>query len=545
MKTRVAILAVLLLVLAASARADDGQAPSACVPDETTLCLNNGRFQAQAIFSAPSVGLLNAPAQAVALTSDTGYFWFFSENNVEIALKVVDGRAFNGFFWAFYAALSDVAYTITVTDTITGAVKVYSNPQGTLASVADVRAFGGSAGTFTQSGDGSGGPYDGGWSGTTSPGRAIMSSIVNNVLTAIPEPEKRSFSSLAVERGVRIETSAITSPGLAPLESGGGCVVNAFAPCLNNGRFQVQVIFSAPSLGIQNKAAQAVMLTGDTAYFWFFTNNNVEIVLKVVDGRAFNGHFWVFYGAMSDVPYTIIVTDTLTNAVKTYTNPAGNLASVADVTAFPGGSGCAFTVASPIPSSFGSGGGAGTVAVTTSGACSFTASSNSGGLTITSGLSYTGSSTVTFQVGANSSTNPRTLSMTVAGQTVTVTQAGQSTGGIYDGLWTGTTSQGKAVSWTVAGNAFTQFRIAYAGPACGVADGAITVTYAPPRSISGTTFTHSGSGSTSPVTINFSVNGTFHSAFVASGTGTVTLSTSAPLPSCTTTVPITFTAVRN
>jgi hypothetical protein len=60
---------------------------------------------------------------------------------VEIVLKAVDGRAFNGFFWVFYGALSDVQYTITVTDTVTGAVKTYANAQGNLASVADTAAF--------------------------------------------------------------------------------------------------------------------------------------------------------------------------------------------------------------------------------------------------------------------------------------------------------------------------------------------------------------------------------------------------------------------
>lgn len=56
-------------------------------------------------------------------------------------IKVVDGRAFNGYFWVFYGALSDVEYTITVTDMTTGVAKTYSNPQGRLASVADTSAF--------------------------------------------------------------------------------------------------------------------------------------------------------------------------------------------------------------------------------------------------------------------------------------------------------------------------------------------------------------------------------------------------------------------
>jgi hypothetical protein len=79
--------------------------------------------------------------QAVPLTSDTGYFWFFSSNNIELVIKVVDGRAFNQHFWVFYGALSDVEYTITVTDSETGAVRTYMNTQGRLASVADVIAF--------------------------------------------------------------------------------------------------------------------------------------------------------------------------------------------------------------------------------------------------------------------------------------------------------------------------------------------------------------------------------------------------------------------
>jgi hypothetical protein len=88
----------------------------------------------------PSQGT-NGAGYSLSLTSDTGYFWFFSSNNVELVIKVVDGRAFNGFFWVFYGALSDVEYTITVTDMTTGVANTYANPQGRLASVADTSAF--------------------------------------------------------------------------------------------------------------------------------------------------------------------------------------------------------------------------------------------------------------------------------------------------------------------------------------------------------------------------------------------------------------------
>ena len=75
-------------------------------------------------------------------------------------------------------------------------------------------------------------------------------------------------------------------------------------------------------------------LSGDTGYFWFFGAGNVEVVLKVLDGRGLNGKFWVFYGALSDVEYSLKVTDTATGTVKTYRNSRGRLASVADTAAF-------------------------------------------------------------------------------------------------------------------------------------------------------------------------------------------------------------------
>jgi len=41
------------------------------------------------------------------------------------------------------------------------------------------------------------------------------------------------------------------------------------------------------------------------------------------------------YGALSDVEYTLTVTDTQTGAIKTYYNPAHNQAGAKDVQAFP------------------------------------------------------------------------------------------------------------------------------------------------------------------------------------------------------------------
>jgi len=114
-------------------------APEPCAADSTSLCLNAGRFRASVAWRTREGR--TGEGQAVPMTSDSGYFWFFNDANVELVVKVVDGRPVNGHFWIFYGALSDVAYTVTVTDTRTGAERTYENAQGNLASVADTGAF--------------------------------------------------------------------------------------------------------------------------------------------------------------------------------------------------------------------------------------------------------------------------------------------------------------------------------------------------------------------------------------------------------------------
>jgi len=71
-------------------------------------------------------------------------------------------------------------------------------------------------------------------------------------------------------------------------------------------------------------------------------------------------------------------------------------------------------------------GGPGTIGVTCSAGCAWTAASNANWITIRSGSSGSGSGVVSYTVAANSSSSPRTGTVAVAGQTLTVTQAGMA-----------------------------------------------------------------------------------------------------------------------
>jgi hypothetical protein len=115
-------------------------AASACAADATTLCLEGGRFRLRAQYRTATGA--QGSAQAVALTPDTGYFWFFAPTNVELLVKVLDGCAVNGQHWVFAGGLTNVEVTMTAYDTATGAVRTYVNPQGTaLRPVQDTAAF--------------------------------------------------------------------------------------------------------------------------------------------------------------------------------------------------------------------------------------------------------------------------------------------------------------------------------------------------------------------------------------------------------------------
>lgn len=237
------------------------------------LDLFNGRFSVEVAWRDHQGK--TGYGQPVADSNLSGFFWFFNPENLELVVKVIDGRSVNGHFWFFYGALSDVEYWITVTDKTTGETKQYHNEPGNLCGNADTRAF-----------------------------KAAGASSVQPIQT----------SPLRV---------------FAPLAS---CAGDPSGLCLLGSRFKVDVQYRDPNTGFLG-TGQAVPRTDQSGTFWFFNPQNVELVVKVLDGRPLTGKFWVFYGALSDVEYWITVTDTVTGASKQYHNVRGNLCGKGDTAA--------------------------------------------------------------------------------------------------------------------------------------------------------------------------------------------------------------------
>ncbi|RPI27650.1 MAG: hypothetical protein EHM61_07750 [Acidobacteria bacterium] len=250
----------------------------------TVMPLNLARFKAEIVWRASGV---SGAAQPVSLSSDSGFFWFFGPTNLEILVKVLDGRGVNGCFWVFFGALTDVQFDLVITDTATGAVRTYSNPAGVQAGKNDTTAFSDSASTPASAPD--------------------------------LDQETRAFD-LVLEL---VRREGFASPlSLAP----------ASVLQVHNGRFTIDVEWITPNGA--TGSATGVPLTSDSGYFWFFEPGNIELAAKVLDARGVNGHFWFFYGALTDLNYNIRVTDTLTGTVKLYQGEQGKQKSGRDLAAF-------------------------------------------------------------------------------------------------------------------------------------------------------------------------------------------------------------------
>jgi len=111
-----------------------------CLPESDVLCLNQDRFAVRVQWTDFHGG--SGVGQAVPFRDDTGLFWFFHPENVELTVKVLEGCPVNGFFWVFIASGSTVEYEVRVTDTLRDETTIYRNALGQVPLlIPDTTAF--------------------------------------------------------------------------------------------------------------------------------------------------------------------------------------------------------------------------------------------------------------------------------------------------------------------------------------------------------------------------------------------------------------------
>ncbi|NJL26637.1 MAG: hypothetical protein HC897_01550 [Thermoanaerobaculia bacterium] len=126
-------------------------------------------------------------------------------------------------------------------------------------------------------------------------------------------------------------SGATTLEGLDPLSN---CTVTDTALCLNERRFKVEVAWKN-FLDETGSGQRAPGGTADSGLFYFFQPDNLELLVKVINGCSVNGHFWILGAATTNVEYTLTITDTETDVVRTYFNPLGKASpAIIDIEAF-------------------------------------------------------------------------------------------------------------------------------------------------------------------------------------------------------------------
>jgi len=141
---------------------------------------------------------------------------------------------------------------------------------------------------------------------------------------------------------VKLSAGNMSGTGVATknvaVAQGGGpagpCTPNDTTLCLSGSRFKVTATFQKPNDIVRN--AHAVSLTGNTGYFWFFDNTNVEVVTKVLPfcSDPFNS-IWVFAAGLTNVLVDITYFDTKTSTTVVKHNPQGTaFVAIQDTSAF-------------------------------------------------------------------------------------------------------------------------------------------------------------------------------------------------------------------
>jgi sugar lactone lactonase YvrE len=211
--------------------------------------------------------------------------------NPEVFVKLLDGRPVNGRYWVFYGGLTDLEYSLAVTNERTGHVASYRKDPYGFCGGADTSAF----------------------------DEASQAPVGDDSVDWVPFAAVNGQES-AAESGERTQTA---------------CASNEL--CFNGGRFVATLTATDPRTG---RTGEGLSIPQSDLFGYFalpdLTGNpsNPEVFVKLLDGRPFNGRYWVFYGGLTDLGYTLIVTDRETGATRTYEKEPYLLCGGADTSAF-------------------------------------------------------------------------------------------------------------------------------------------------------------------------------------------------------------------
>ncbi len=121
-------------------------------------------------------------------------------------------------------------------------------------------------------------------------------------------------------------------PIAALLDPPAPCSPESAALCIDDQPGDRRFVLTA-SFAASGQAGSAVPIAlknlgvAQGGLFWFFAPSNPELLVKVLNGCAVNGHFWLFAAADTNVAFTLQMVDSRTGNVATYSNAPNTAAT--------------------------------------------------------------------------------------------------------------------------------------------------------------------------------------------------------------------------
>lgn len=159
---------------------------------------------------------------------------------------------------------------------------------------------------------------------------ALAGTLVCASLIAAPDTNTRA-------RVIRKTARLGKTPAAAPVGFSTEVPVVAFLPAnaaadtlILNVAHPFSITLSAKDTGRTGNTGTGLAIP-ENDIFGFFSiptitgnSSNPEVFVKVIDGRTFNGFYWIFSNGLSDLEYTLTVREVATGATKVYSKTFGS-----------------------------------------------------------------------------------------------------------------------------------------------------------------------------------------------------------------------------
>lgn len=251
------------------------------------------------------------------------------------------------------------------------------------------------------------------------------------MLDTLPSSESRTLLTRGASSGMKFEMSVLSSGGVKLYNNG------------SESTFTTKLVEPKKwhMMTLAGVSGQSLQLYLDDAEI-----GNVSSTLSI--GYTFEQQYLDFGDGPKCIDDLSIFHAALTSAQVRQLYEAGKVPIVYHTVT----QGVISPVVTPNTVSYGAAGGSTNVQVTVAANTQWTAQSNASWITITSTIPSSGPARVSFDVAANPSTEARTGTLTLAGKTVTVTQAGLWSQLTYDGTVFHETSDSGFIDVQVEGN---------------------------------------------------------------------------------------------